>query len=228
MDAAEKARDVLAHKRKEDNNTKVVMKVTDLAHAKSEEVLRFCVNELTKGSTWNVLRRKLGLGPAGVDNRWRVLKEILCSAHLPVSDDEALKANYEASTYMLTRIEHFIEKVETRVEALEGTEEESKVLKVHLDAIKLQWEAYNKRFEFYAKLKELKMVDQKSQGTSIIYQNNYFIPRPGQNVEWKDGRPVLNVEAPEILNVEKKDQITQRLAEVEKKLEGDGKRSSRK
>jgi hypothetical protein len=209
-----KASEGLKRKRDMENATQVELVVRDTTHARSEEVIKYCINELNKGSTWNVLRRKLGLGHSGVDHRWRILKEILCSAIMPDTEEAALMANLQASQYMLTRMEHFIEDVETQVQELKGTEEYSKVLKVHLDSIKLQMDTYNKRFEYFAKMKELKVVDQKSHGASVIYQNNYFIPRPGQDVDWKDGRPVLNVPPPPSLDVGKASKIVGDLTEA--------------
>jgi sporulation protein YlmC with PRC-barrel domain len=99
---------------------------------------------------------------------------------------------------MMTSLEDFIERLDERARAVTGAKEEASMLKVQLDAIRFQKEIYDKKFEHYARLKELKMVDKKSQGQSIIFQNNYFVPRPGQNVEWKDGKPVIEVDPPQI------------------------------
>lgn len=198
MGKIDKAQKAITELRKQDNQVEVALQVRDMAHAKSEEVLKYCVDELQKGTTWNKLRRKLGLGHAGVDARWRTIKEILCSAVMPASEEEALQASLAMSNYMMTSIEDLIERIDERTRATEGKKEEAQMLKVQLEAIKFQKEIYDKKFEHYAKLKELKMVDKKGQGQSIIFQNNYFVPRPGQNVQWKDGRPVVEVESPTI------------------------------
>jgi len=184
-------------KREAERSIAPVIQVRDVAHAKSEEVLQFCIKELTEGSTWNELRMKLGLGHAGVDGRWRVIKEILCSAVMPANEEEAVKAALSMSNYMQTQLEEFSHYIDERCRAVHGSKNEDKFLKLKLETMKMQADEYSRRFEHYAKLHAMKKADRKQQGPSIIFQNNYFVPRPGQKVEWKDGRPVIDVPLPE-------------------------------
>lgn len=198
MGKIEKAAKARRAQQKKEKEVALVMKVRDVAHARSEEVLKFCVSELSKGSTWNELRRKLGLGHAGIDTRWRVIKDILCSAIMPTNEDEALQASLSMSNYMVTSLEQFMDRLEQRVEAMKGDKTEAQMLKVQLEAIKFQKQIYDSKFQHYAQLKDMKDSDKRKHGQSIIFQNNYFVPRPGQDVKWVDGKPVIEVPKPEV------------------------------
>jgi hypothetical protein len=183
--------------------TEVELQVTDTAHALSEEVLKYCVEELQKdGSTWNRLRRKLGLEPQS--HAWRMLKDTLCSSVMPETEEEAFKAMQHNTQDMVHRIEGVLDQLQDRVRSAYGAKEEPAMFKVQLDAMKLHMEAHQKRFEHFLKMRELKLTDRQKHGASIIFQQNYFIPRPGQRdvvkdvvkdvVEFVDGKPVVKIE----------------------------------
>jgi len=53
--------------------------------------------------------------------------------------------------------------------------------------IKTLLEENQKTFENYADLKKIRSIEKKNKGTSIIVQNNFHMPRPGDD---KDERPV--------------------------------------
>lgn len=180
-----------------EKEVEVVLQVQDMEHAKSEEVLKFCISELAQGSTWNELRRKLGLGHASIDRRWRTIRDLLCSAVLPKDDEEALQANYAMSNFMIARMEEFIEYAETRMKESAGKKNEADFLKVKLEAMKTQMSNYQKQFEHYAELKKVKDADKAARGQSIIFQNNFYVPRPGDKVKFEDGKPVIDVPGPE-------------------------------
>lgn len=190
-----------AKKKEQEKSTPLLMPVVSMKDARSREVIEFCIKKLSEGSTWNELRRMLGLGHAGVDRRWRTIRGILCSAIMPATDEQALKQDFETTTYLMDRLEQFVERMEKRSLDSEGKDNEHHMLKVQLDAIKLQFEAAASRINHYAEIKKLKDKDSGSQGASVIYQNNFFVPRPGQQVEWEDNKPVIRVEAPKPQNL---------------------------
>jgi hypothetical protein len=102
-EAAAHAREIAAERRSTPPG--ISLQVRDVAHARSEEVLQFCVDELKDGTTYNDLRLKLGLGPASRDHRWREIREILVEMILPDSEEEALKADAGLSGFMLNKLE---------------------------------------------------------------------------------------------------------------------------
>lgn len=159
----------------------VEMPVTNIKQARSKKVLEYCVKELSSGTTWSELRRKLGLGPTHVDARWRAIRELLTSAVLPKNEEEALKAQISSTEMMMAKLEELIEYIEERTSDKVGRKDEDKFLKLQLDALKLQMERNEKRFEHFIEMKKLQKDDKKNQGPSIIYQNNYYVPRPGDD-----------------------------------------------
>jgi len=191
---------LLAKKKEQaiDRATEVELQVLDTAHALSEEVLKYCVKELqTEGSTWNRLRRKLGLEPQ--EHSWRMLKDTLCSSVMPETEEEAFKAMQHNTQDMVVRIEGVLDQLHDRVRQAYGNKEEPAMFKVQLDAMKLHMEAHQKRFEHFLKMREMKLTDRQKHGASIIFQQNYFIPRPGQRdasggVKFVDGKPVIDLE----------------------------------
>lgn len=171
------------------------MVVRDTDHAKSSEVIKWCVKELTQGTTWRQLRKKLGLGNSGVDRRWRIIRETICSVALPKTEEGALEAFYSEHSLAVGELEDFLEKVARQVDKADGRKDEANMLKVQLETMKLRMEMSVKKFENYAKLVELKKNEKKAQGSSILVQNNYYIPRPGDNLEAKEVGPgVIEVE----------------------------------
>jgi hypothetical protein len=158
----------------------VELHVKTTAQALSEEVLRFCVKELSsEGSTWNRLRRKLGL--KANSEIWYTLKDTLCSSVMPETEEEAYKAMQHNTQDMLLRIEGVLAQLNDRVKMAYGTKEEPQMFKVQLEAMKLHMEAHQKRFEHFLKMRELKLTDRHKGGASIIFQQNFRIPRPGQH-----------------------------------------------
>lgn len=188
----------LAVKHEKLDQIAVIMPVKDVAHARSEEVLTFAIKKLQEGHTWQELRRMFGLGHSGVDARWRTIKEVICSSVMPANEEEALMASYSMANYTLDCVEKFVERVQERSKAAEGKKEESNFLKVELEAMKLQLESSQKKFEHYAKMKDLVKADKINRGQSIIVQNNYYIPRPGDKLEEAKGIARKVIEAARI------------------------------
>jgi hypothetical protein len=62
MDYIEDGKKGLATQARHLTETECVLPVKDMKHARSAEVLDFCVEELRSGTTYNELRMKLGLG----------------------------------------------------------------------------------------------------------------------------------------------------------------------
>jgi hypothetical protein len=161
----------------------VMLQVRDSAHARSEEVIRFTIGKLREGHTWTEVRKMLGLGNAAIDRRWRLIKEIICSSVMPENEEEALKASYSLVNYTLDNVEKFLDRVQERSLESLGTKNEPDMLKLELEAMKLQLEVAQNKFEHYMKMKEISKKDQRGTGASIVVQNNYYIPRPGDKLE---------------------------------------------
>lgn len=154
-------------------------------HARSSEVLSFCIKELSEGTTYNELRRKLGLGPANIDTRWREIRTRVLDGMVPTNEQEALKAQADQRAYLLTKLESFMEDVEGMLLSLPNNEEDRKLipnlLKLKLESVRTLLEENAKSFEAYLSLKRIKEQDKRTRGQSILIQNNYHINRPGQN-----------------------------------------------
>ncbi len=164
----------------------VVHLVDSLEKARSEEVLKFCVSELTSGTTYNDLRLKLGLQPR---NRfWQEIRLILAEMIMPADEEEALMASHSLSGYMIKKIEQFQERVSSRAEDLRGDKNEHFFMKMELESMKLITEKLDKRIEHYLKMKELQKAERKTQGQTVVFNNKFYIPRPGEVL--KDATPL--------------------------------------
>lgn len=161
----------------------VVLQVTSIDHAQSEEVLQFCLNELSTGCTYDELRRKLGLGPASVDRCWRQIRLILAEMVLPSSEEEQLKMANAQTAAMIQRVEAFQRKVEERAQMMRGSDQESQFLKIELDAMKLVMEKLEKQTDHYLKMKAIQKKEKGLRGPTIIFQNLNPVARPGQPID---------------------------------------------
>ncbi len=166
-----------AERRSKSKAIEVVLQVRDIKHARSEEVLQFCLKELEEGTTYNDLRLKLGLGPASIDKKWRRIREIIGELILPDSEEEALKADMGYSGAIMNRIEKFMKKVEERA-SYQG-ENEHHFLKLELESMKILMEKANKRTEHFLKMKDIKTKETRSTGTTIVFNNAFPVARPG-------------------------------------------------
>ncbi len=171
-----------ANQKKWASEVPVVLQVLDMDHAKSEEVLQFCLKELEQGTTYNNLRLKLGLGPASIDRRWREIREILIEMILPETEEEALRTDAGLSGYMISRIEQYITKIQDRALANRGEETEASFLKLELDSMKLLMEKYSKRTDQYLKMKDIQKKEKRTTGTTIIFNNLHQVRRPGEEL----------------------------------------------
>lgn len=165
------------------NETKVVLQVRDLDHARSEEVLGFCVEQLKAGKTYNELRLMLGCRPASVDRVWREIRECLVELVLPATEEEALQGDVAASSGLLRRMEGFLDKIEKRAKDKMNTEEEHYFLKLELEAMRQIMDKYNKRTEHYLKMKDIQKKEKRKTGTTIIFNNLHKVARPGDAVD---------------------------------------------
>lgn len=184
---------------------KVDLQVRDADHARSPEVIDYCVKFLSKGGTWDVLRRKLGVGAANSDNRWRVIRGQVCETFIPKSEEEALLAQANTREFLLQKLEGFVEEVESTISNLPDGEEGLKALpammKLKLETLKAFFDENERSFKAYTELKKIKTLEKKNQGGSIIINNNYHMNRPGQNA--KDVTNTLDT-ASKLLKVEGK------------------------
>lgn len=161
------------------SNLPVEIQVKDAKHARSAEVVSFARKHLVDGGTWEELRYRLGLGPAWSDHRWRIVRSCVVDALLPANEEEALKASESERRFLVSKLEEFVAELEDRMGSLRGGKGESNYWKIRLEALKLQLDEASKSFENYASMKKVKQADSKTQGVSIIVQNNYHMARPG-------------------------------------------------
>ncbi len=161
----------------------IVMHVQSLEHARSNEVLDFCVAQLRAGKTYNELRVMLGLKPANIDKVWRTIRECLVEMILPATEEEALQADAAHSSAMLRKMEEFLEKVEARSVQRQGERNEADFLKLELEAMKQVMEKYAQRTEHYLKMKDIQKKEKRKTGTTIIFKNNFKIARPGEVID---------------------------------------------
>lgn len=161
----------------------IVLHVQNLDHARSDEVLNFCVEQLKAGKTYNELRMMLGCKPASVDRNWRAIRECLVEMILPATEEEALQADAAHSSMMLRRMEEFLDKVEARARASEGAENEHHFLKLELDAMKQVVDKYGQRTDHYLKMKQIQKQEKRKTGTTIVFQNNFKVARPGDVID---------------------------------------------
>lgn len=160
-----------------------VMPVRDLDHARSNEILLFCVQELKAGKTYNELRISLGLGPANVDRKWRVIRECLAEVVLPDNEEEALLVDVAQTGAMIRRMEEFLDKIEVRTTEKRGAEDEHHFFKLQLEAMKQVTEKLQARTEYYLKMKAIQKAEKRKTGTTIIFKNNFKIARPGDAID---------------------------------------------
>lgn len=176
----------------------VELQVRDAAHARSPEVLKYCIDHLAGGGTWLELKMKLGIrGGAHSDPRWRIIRSLVVEGLLPETDDEAMKAQISQRAFMLDRLEGFLEEVEERL-LLQGDDKQDKLVepmfyKIRMEAMKILLEENEKSFTSHIEMRRLKQAEKKNQGKSIIVNNKFYIPRPGDDL--KAMREVSNVMA---------------------------------
>lgn len=166
-----------------DMSEEVVFQVRDLRHARSTEVLDFCVQELSRGTTWRALRVKLGLGEYAHDNRWKTIRNRLTDCVLPKDEQEAVKALYNLQEYYLEKIDDLISHLDERIEGSRGAKNEVEFFNAKVKALQVAMERQERKIESFLRMRKLQLDDAKNQGPSIIFQNNFHIPRPGDKQE---------------------------------------------
>lgn len=166
-----------------ERKTKQVMHIGSLEEARSDEVLEFCVEQLRQGKTYNELRLMLGRGPASHDKVWRAVRECLSEMILPATEEEALLSDLARTSHILRRMEEYADEYDKRARELRGAENEHHILKLKLEALKEMNNAYSKRAELYLKMKDIQKKEKRKTGTTIIFQNNYKIKRPGDAID---------------------------------------------
>jgi len=183
----------------------VELQVVDIAHARSAEVLAFCLSHLGAGGTWSALRHKLGLGPSDV--RWRLIRERAVEGLLPVDEDAAIKAVGSQRTFLVQKLEEMLEKIEGRMELFSVKQGVSSIdkdyWKVKTEIMKLLLEENSKNLTDHLEMKKAKAADKHNSGASIIVQNAYYIPRPGDGRERiVDVVPLINELSEEARKIE--------------------------
>jgi hypothetical protein len=165
-----------------DRQNQIEFEVKDSRHARSKEVLDYCVRELAAGTTWRALRFKLGLGDYAHDERWKIIRSRLTNSILPKNEQEAVKANYSILEYYLEKIDDLVMLLDDRIKNSEGLEIESRLIEAQIKAITIAMERQERKLESYFRMRKLQLDEKHTQGPSIIFQNNFHIPRPGEVV----------------------------------------------
>lgn len=184
LSALEKARSARREALKGIEAIPVELQVRDAEHARSPEVIQFALTHLAQGGTYEALRRKLGLGPAHRDHRWRLVRDVVNEGLIPQSEADALRIQADGRQYLVQKVEDMIEDFEGLMSSLSDDKVGDRIMlsqfmKMKLEALKLLMEENAKTFEAWATTQKIKAADRKTQGPSIIIQNNYHIPRPG-------------------------------------------------
>lgn len=163
-------------------DVKVELPVETLKDCEREDVLQFCVEQLKTGTTYNELRKKLGLGPMHVDGRWRKIRRLLLDMVLPKDEEEALLAGYSSTQFMIRKMESYLTKLERRRQEKTFGDEKDEALfwKLELDAMRTILEKQEARTLHYFKMKDLQKSEKGRRGSTIIFQNNFNVPRPGE------------------------------------------------
>ena len=188
----EKARAAKEQRQNELATIQPQFEIKNIRQARSPEVIEFCVEHLTSGGTWGALRRKLGLGPASVDKKWRELRHILVGTILPDTETEALQLRNNRSNFLITKLDEFLDDLEDQSESI-SEKNMHHYFKIKLDAMKMLMEQNDKEYDQFLAMKKLKQGEHKNQGVSIIFQNNYHIPRPGDNARDVSTTEVANI-----------------------------------
>lgn len=166
---------VEAHK-----DVEVTFPILSLKDCAKEETLQFCLSELSAGTTYNDLRRKLGLGPMHLDGRWRKIRRLLSEMVLPKDEEDAVLAGYSSTQFAIKKMERFLHRLEKKLPGIEGSKNEHHFWQLELDALRALIEKQETRTDHYLKMKELQKTEKGRRGATIIFQNNFAIPRPGE------------------------------------------------
>lgn len=179
----EKANEARLAKQKELNRIKVELQVRDSAHAKSPEVIEFCILHLSKDGTWDELRRKLGLGTASRDVRWREVRAAVLEGLVPGTEEEAMQAQADMRQYLMVKVKNFVEDTEafiqTAPDGKDGMALLSNFMKLRLDGIQTMLAQNEKSFNAFINVRKAKSMDRRTGGKSVVIQNNFHINRPG-------------------------------------------------
>jgi len=188
----EKARE-LSRQRLEEDRVPVELQVTDVRHARSAEVLGFCLSHLGAGGTWGALRHKLGLSPG--DIRWKLIRERAIEGLLPVNEEEALKAVGSQRSFLVDKLEGMLEDLESRINMMESGKMafDHHFWKLKIETMKLLFEENSKQLSDHLEIKKVKAAEKANTGVSIVVQNSFYIPRPGDSKEKiVDVVPIIN------------------------------------
>lgn len=109
VELASAGRAKLAERRAALAEVPVNLQVQNVDHAKSPEVLNYCRDFLQNGGRYENLRRELGLGPAYLDKRWRVIRQLLPEVIAPISEQDALLRMSANQLYMMNELEGILE-----------------------------------------------------------------------------------------------------------------------
>lgn len=186
IDLVHEARD---RKYEELDRIEVELQVGDGDHYRSEEVLTFSVNHLRQGGTWAALRRKLGLGPASVDYRWRKIRNLVVNHLIPKSEMEALENEVTNRAILEQKLDEIIENIDSHMSVL-GMDKVDKMvmptyIRMKIDALKMRLDSNNRSLDAYLAIKKLQEGEKKNQGPSLVIQNLYMTPRPGDDLKMR-------------------------------------------
>ncbi len=177
------AQEALVKKRKMLSEIKPIMEVKGMAHVRSPELKTFCVDKLIDGTTYEELRRLLGLGPAHKDILWRKLREILSSeiAERVKPDNPDSDKLFAASTQ--ETIWWYKEKIK-EIECIISKASEDTLPHLYDNLLKYRDRlvAIDRGDQMAVFTKQrIRAMEKQTSGVSIIFQNLYHMPRPGDD-----------------------------------------------
>lgn len=158
--------------------------VADIEAAKDPKTILWATTRLIEGDSWEVVRRKMGLGPSHVDRRWREIRKHILEQAVPENEDQTLKDYLDEQAQAIADLKEFILKIEQKIEATPSSKEEQKAhhqyYKYKLDALSKLVDETSKKAQHSLETHKAKKGLAKNIGTQIIIHNN--IPRPQRNV----------------------------------------------
>lgn len=168
--------------------------VQSVEQARDPKILEWCTTQLTNGVDWEVLRRKLGLGPAHVDARWREIRKHIMAQAMPESIEDSLRLYYDEQAASIEEMRAFIAELDAKIdeepENKEAVKAQHQFYRYKLDALSKILDERTKKVQQFLEVKKVKMGVAKHIGVQIIVQNN--IPRPQRNEKLvSESQPVI-------------------------------------
>lgn len=158
--------------------------VTTMEEAKSAELLSWCAERLAEGMHWDELRKRLGLGPAAVDERWRAIRRALISQAEVSTDNEEYLSKTEIIHDALLQAQDLLKKIDHQIEYGEKSKNHHTFFRYKNDVIRTIKDIAEKAYDQHLESKKIRMSTQgKFTGVQINFYSN--IPRPTKVIQKK-------------------------------------------